>query len=237
MSAIPLLIAAGATCGAAGLAAWGAVAPTSHLFGPVISATGDASAIALTFDDGPNPAVTPQLLALLHAHKVTATFFVVGKSVRAFPNLAREIAARGHVIGNHTDTHPALTFMRSQYIKDELDRCDDAILQATGAKPKWMRPPFGFRGPQLSGIVKKRGNAGVVLWSAMAWDWKVQDAANVIRRLRTVRGGDIVLLHDGDHRILEGDRRHTVAALEYWIPRWKDAGLRFINLNAITAKK
>ena len=75
------------------------------------------------------------------------------------------------------------------------------------------------------------------MWSASAHDWDVQPAERVIRRLRSVRGGDIVLMHDGDHRMPEGDRRHTVAALEYWLPRWKDAGLRFVTLDEMLREK
>ena len=75
------------------------------------------------------------------------------------------------------------------------------------------------------------GFAGVVMWSRWAWDWKPQPAGPVIQRLRRVRGGDIVLLHDGDYRRLEGDRRHTVAAMEYWLPRWRDRGMRFVTMD------
>ena len=114
------------------------------------------SAIALTFDDGPNPAITPNLLDLLDRHKVRATFFVMGRCVRAFPALAKEIADRGHTIGNHTDTHPALTFLSPRRISDELDRCDDAIDSAIGRRTRWMRPPFGFRGPQLNSLIRQR---------------------------------------------------------------------------------
>lgn len=96
-----------------------------------------------------------------------------------------------------------------------------------------MRPPFGFRGPQLGGAVRRMGYAGVVMWSRWMWDWKPQPEQNVIRRLRRVHGGDIVLLHDGDHRKMEGDRQHTVKALEYWLPRWKDAGMRFASVDEI----
>ncbi len=96
-----------------------------------------------------------------------------------------------------------------------------------------MRPPFGFRGPQLDRVIRRRGDLGVVMWSVWARDWKAQPPEPVIKRLRRVRGGDIVLLHDGDHRVLEGDRRHTVAALEYWLPRWKDAGIRFVSLDEL----
>ena len=231
MLEIPALAACGGVCAAGGIFAWGAVAPSSELFGATIRRTGNDSTIALTFDDGPNPAVTPRLLDLLERHKMRATFFLIGKWVRAEPSLAGEIAARGHTVGNHTNSHPALTFLSPARIEDELNRCDDAIEAATGRRPRWMRPPFGFRSPLLGGIVRKRADRGVMMWSRWARDWKTQPTDSVTRRLRRVRGGDIVLLHDGDHRVANGDRGHTVAALEYWLPRWKDAGFKFVTLD------
>jgi len=233
MWTIPALAATGGTCAVGGTLSWAAVAPSSQLFGRTIRRTCDPSTIALTFDDGPNPSVTPALLDLLGRHNAKATFFLIGRHVRAFPALANDIASRGHVIGNHTETHPKLAFMPPGKIADELSLCDDAIEAATNTKPRWMRPPFGFRGPQLGGVVRRHGSAGVVMWSVWARDWKPQPAEPVIRRLRRVRGGDIVLLHDGDHRVLEGDRRHSVAALEHWLPRWQGAGLRFVTLDEI----
>jgi peptidoglycan/xylan/chitin deacetylase (PgdA/CDA1 family) len=231
MQSLPILLGTSATCAAAGIFSWAAVAPSAQLFGATIYRTGDSSTVALTFDDGPNPAITPKLLDLLDRHNVRATFFVIGRSVRAFPTLAKDIADRGHVIGNHTDTHPALAFLSPRRIADELDRCDDAIAAAIGRRSRWIRPPFGFRGPQLNAVIQRRGGAGVVTWSAKARDWSAKNPESVINHLRRVQGGDIVLLHDGDHRVLEGNRRHTVAALEYWLPRWKDAGVRFSNLD------
>lgn len=194
--------------------------------------------MAITFDDGPNPAVTPALLDLFDKYQARATFFLIGRNVRLFPELTREIAARGHTIGNHTETHPSLAFMHPRRIADQLARCDQAIESAIGRRPRWMRPPFGFRGPQLNGVVRQRGSLGplgVVMWSILAWDWKPQPAAPVIRRLRRARGGDIVLLHDGDHRVLHGDRRHCVDALAHWLPRWRDQGIRFVNLDEVRA--
>ena len=94
-----------------------------------------------------------------------------------------------------------------------------------------MRPPYGFRGPQLDRVIRRRGGAGVVMWSVAARDWQPQPAERVVERLRRVHGGDIVLLHDADYKVPQADRRHTIAALEYWLPRWKDAGLRFVNLD------
>ncbi len=220
-----------AAVAAAGVAAWAAGAPSSQLFGPTIRTTQDAGAIALTFDDGPNPAVTPALLEVLEQNSARATFFLIGRYVRAFPDLAVEILARGHTIANHTETHPRLAFLPAARVREELLLCREAIAAVTPREILWMRPPFGFRGPNLDAVARGLGFAGVVMWSRWARDWNPQPAGPVIRRLRRVRGGDIVLLHDGDHRRRLGDRRHTVTAMEYWLPRWRDAGLRFVTLD------
>jgi peptidoglycan-N-acetylglucosamine deacetylase len=231
MTINPGWFAGGGVCAAGGLFAWGALAPASQLFGRTLRRLDDPSSMAITFDDGPNPTVTPKVLDLFDHHNAKATFFLIGRHVRAFPTLAREIAQRGHAIGNHTETHPSLTFLSSRRIADELDRCDDAIADATGKKPRWMRPPFGYRSPLLKGIVQRRGGAGVAMWNVAAKDWRTESPEPVIQRLRRARGGDIVLLHDGDHRVREGKRGHVLAALEYWLPRWRDAGIQFVKLD------
>ncbi len=111
MTINPAWFAAGGVCAAGAMFAWGAVAPGSQLFGGTLRRLEDASCMAITFDDGPNPTVTPRVLKLLERHNAKATFFLIGRHVRAFPALAREIAERGHAIGNHTETHPSLTFL------------------------------------------------------------------------------------------------------------------------------
>jgi len=241
--AAPAILAAGA-----GTAAWGAFHPGSQLFGPTLRHTPRANEIALTFDDGPNPAATPQLLDLLDRSSVRATFFLIGRFVRDCPDLVREIAARGHALGNHTDTHPALTLLSPRRIEEELSRCHNAIARAVGsdapapgAPPQWMRPPYGFRGPQLRGAVRRAGLRGVAMWSVICYDWKPQPPEKLIARLARVgqsgaHRGDIVLLHDGDHRGLNGDRRHVVAALAHWLPRWRDAGREFVTINEIAKR-
>jgi peptidoglycan/xylan/chitin deacetylase (PgdA/CDA1 family) len=192
--------------------------------------------IALTFDDGPNPAVTPQLLDLFERYSVRGTFFLIGKFARACPALVKEIHARGHLIGNHTDTHANLIWETPEGIRGELKRCQDAIASATGAEPpRWMRPPYGYRSPMLRAEIR-----GVVMWSKICWDWKPQPPQRLIERLTTVARqdrsqGDIVVMHDGDHRFLGGDRHHVVAALEHWLPRWRDAGMEFVTMESPSA--
>ncbi len=221
-----------------GVAAWGAVAPPSQLFGPTVRHTDSPRRIALTFDDGPNPAVTPQLLELLDRYSARATFFLIGKFVREFPELALEISVRGHLLGNHTESHPNLIFESRAGIRGELARCQDAISSATRAEPpRWMRPPYGYRNPFLDAEVHRAGLRGVVMWSKACWDWKPQPPERLIRRLSCVAHsgkshGDVVLLHDGDHRAPNGDRRHVVAALEHWLPRWRDAGIEFVTIES-----
>jgi len=217
---------------AAGICAWGAYHPSSELFGRTRRRTGSTGAIALTFDDGPNPAVTPQVLDVLERYDARGTFFLIGRHVRACPTLTAEIAARGHTIGNHTDTHPNLLWQSRRRILDELDRCNASIADVTGQRPRIMRPPFGYRHPGVHAAAHDGGFGCPVLWSRSARDWAPQQATQVIERLRPIRQGDIVLLHDGFHAALGADRRHTVAALHYWLPRWKAQGLAFVTLAA-----
>lgn len=236
MNLVPAIVSGGAAA-AAGIAAWGAVAPWSQLYGPTVTHTSSWRKIALTFDDGPNPAVTPRLLELFERHSVRATFFLIGKFARACPDLVREISARGHLLGNHSDTHANLFFQSRAGIRDELARCQDAIAASGAAPPRWMRPPYGYRNPFLREEAGRAGLSGVVLWSKICWDWKPQPPERLIRRLaRVARSGraqgDVVVMHDGDHRALGGDRLHVVAALEHWLPRWRDAGMEFVTIDA-----
>jgi peptidoglycan/xylan/chitin deacetylase (PgdA/CDA1 family) len=223
---------------AAGIAAWGAVAPSSELYGPTIRHTSAAKQIALTFDDGPNPAVTPRLLDVLDRYSAPATFFLIGKFARECPALVQEISVRGNLIGNHTDTHPNLIFKSRTEISDEIARCQVAITAAAAVAPRWMRPPYGYRNPLLGNEVRSAGMQGVVMWSKICWDWMPQQPQRLIERLATVGRpdsprGDIVLMHDGDHRALGGDRQHVVAALEHWLPRWRDAGNEFVTIDSL----
>jgi peptidoglycan/xylan/chitin deacetylase (PgdA/CDA1 family) len=239
-------VSAGVVCGA-GAYAYGGLHSQSQLFGPTLRHTRSAKQFALTFDDGPNPAATPRLLDLLDRHKVRATFFLIGSYVRACPELARETAARGHQICNHTETHPNLFWVSPVRLRQELENCQAAIAEVIGQTPRWMRPPFGARSPFLDGIARKMGFRAVVMWTQMPGDWKPKPAEWLIAKMRPVmahiehrgsdakQGGDILVLHDGDHRFLNADRNRTLQALEYWLPRWRDAGLEFVTIEDVAA--
>src|SRR5215472_115216 len=108
---------------AAGITAYGAVYPRAQLFGPTLCRTNSPRKLAITFDDGPNPAITPKLLDLLDRYEAKATFFVIGRFVRECPELVRETVARGHVAGNHTDTHANLFWLSPAQITVELRLC------------------------------------------------------------------------------------------------------------------
>lgn len=237
MNIVPVMVSSAAAA-AAGIAAWGAVSPSSQLFGPAVWRTSSSREMALTFDDGPNPGVTPRLLELFDRYSVRATFFLIGKFARACPELVREISARGHVIGNHSDTHANLLFQSPVGIRGELARCQDAIADAVhGEPPRWMRPPYGFRSPLLHVEIQRAGMRGVVMWSKICRDWKPQPPERLTERFSRIARpnqshGDIVVLHDGDHRALGGDRYHVVAALEQWLPRWRDAGMEFVTMES-----
>jgi peptidoglycan/xylan/chitin deacetylase (PgdA/CDA1 family) len=283
----PLLIAAPTVlAGAAALTSYAAVNARSQLFGPTVRQTAAPRQLAITFDDGPNPAITPQLLDLLARYNVKSTFFVVGKFARECPGLMKEISARGHVVGNHTDSHPNLFFCGPEETHRELLRCTDAIQHASWSAPIWFRPPFGYRSAWLSDIVHRQGMR-TVMWTLLPGDWRAKPVAWLNSRLQPIAdhaaqnsprpdaarntpsrhvanhlregtasvmpkspgnpgvltsemarssGGDILCLHDGNFRQQNADRTRTLAALEYWLPRWRDLGLEFVTMNEAFGK-
>lgn len=230
---------------AAGGVVYAAAYPRSQLFGPTIFRTASPRDLALTFDDGPNPAITPQLLDLLARYDARATFFVIGRFVRECPDLLRELAARGHAIGNHSETHANLFWLGRASLREELGRCQDRVASMLGAPPDLMRPPFGVRNPFVNGVAREVGIRSVVMWTLIPRDWLERPAEWLIRRMQPIAGraaqaqtgtpratGDVICLHDGDHRHLNGDRSRTLKALEYWLPRWRDLGLQFVTISA-----
>jgi len=183
--------------------------------------------IALTYDDGPNDLHTLKLLEVLAKHDVRATFFMVGRYARQRPEIAREVAQAGHVIGNHTFTHPLLLFETSPQTRIQLLEGQAALNDAVGEHSNLFRPPFGGRRPQTLRIARELGFEPV-MWSVTGYDWNSPPAAVIEKKvMRQVRGGDVILLHDGGHLALGADRAQTVIATGNLIRRYKDQGYEF----------
>ena len=218
-------VAAGAAIASLG---YQSMAPTGQWFGKNFHGLPPGSKqIALTFDDGPNDPHTFALLDILAKHKVSATFFLIGRYVRQAPHVAREVAKRGHVIGNHTFTHPLLTVQTETRIRQEIVACQRTITEVVGEHSKLFRPPWGGRRPQVFRVVRELGLLPV-LWNITGYDWNAPSADFIEQKVtRKIRGGDVVLLHDGSHAAFGADRAKTTEAVDRLIPRYQAQGYQF----------
>jgi peptidoglycan/xylan/chitin deacetylase (PgdA/CDA1 family) len=181
-----------------------------------------AGVVYLTFDDGPTPAHTPPILALLARYQARATFFVVGRNAAAYPELVRQEHAAGHGVGNHTWSHRRLTDLGSGRLEAEVDATSAVIGRATGAPVRCLRPPYATVDAASADRARARG-LRLVLWDVDSNDWRRPGAAAIAGRvLGRVRSGDVVLLHDGG-----GNRTQTVAALEQVLASLSARGFRF----------
>jgi peptidoglycan/xylan/chitin deacetylase (PgdA/CDA1 family) len=198
-----------------------------RLLFPRLSGRGHWDHIALTFDDGPDPASTPRFLEVLDGLGVRATFFMLGESVAAHPALAAEVARRGHELAVHGWTHSRP--WRPSPVRDAADvrRAVDALADATGVLPRWYRPPYGIL---TSGrwIAARRAGLRPVLWSAWGRDWTADATATSVRALigADLRGGGTVLLHDSDRVSAAGAWRSALGALPGLVNDCREAGLR-----------
>jgi len=189
----------------------------------------DTQAVTLTFDDGPSRD-TERILDVLREHKVTASFFMIGRQVETFPGIAQRVLAEGHEVGNHSYSHPIYLYHRSCLTRQELERAQVVISETTGTRPRFARPPCGVRTRAYFAATRSLG-LRTVQWDVAGFDWKRRNAKQIARDiLRRVRAGSIVLLHDGDS---EGkrDRHETVAALPLIIQGLHDKGLNIAPLN------
>lgn len=183
--------------GFAALCATAPFIPSSSFFLPVISrGASDRKAVALTFDDGPDPLTTPELLRLLKKYQASATFFVTGDRVCRHPELVREIAAQGHSLGNHSFRHDMLGAFRSARTMTHDIHATQRALKALGIAALAYRPPMGITSPRLRGVMQQEG-LFVVNFSCRAWDGGNRRIKNLSRRiLSRVRAADILLLHE-----------------------------------------
>lgn len=227
--------------GAAGLAvggyAYASMWPGSQVFGPVLIAPRRPKDLALTFDDGPNPAWTPRLLEILAAHNVKASFFMVGRFAQTEPALVRQVAAAGHLIGNHTWSHPNLARTSSRVVRDELARTSDTLAQILGRPTRFFRPPYGARRPFALRTARGLGMTSVT-WNAMTSDWADPSADHIAAELSKKIGrnqyagyASNIVLHDGSHRGLGANRGASVGAVAQLLARYA-ATHRFVTLDA-----
>ncbi|HEX6453766.1 MAG TPA: polysaccharide deacetylase family protein [Trebonia sp.] len=178
--------------------------------------------VALTIDDGPSPVYTPQILAILRRYGVTASFSMVGRNAAEFPGIAREVAAAGHMIVNHTWNHYNLGYMPMVAVQDEISRATDAIHAATGERPGMFRAPYGVW-PSAVFRYCERAELTPLAWSVDPSDWARPGVRAIVRGIvADTRTGSIILEHDGG-----GDRSQTVAALKIWLPQLLNAGYQF----------
>jgi peptidoglycan-N-acetylglucosamine deacetylase len=239
-----MLAALSAAAATAGLAAGGylyaGMWPTSQLFGRTIIAGRDANEFALTYDDGPNDSCTESILDILARYQVYATFFVIGRFVRERSALVRRIRAAGHLVGNHTMTHPVLLFQSPLRVREELAGTNAAIEDALGEKVSYFRPPHGARRPDVLRTAHELGLTPV-LWNAMGYDWKATTAETVLANLdkgirvnRKSGRGSNLLMHDGGQAGIGQDRSATVAATELLLSRTlrSESQIRFVTVDA-----
>jgi peptidoglycan/xylan/chitin deacetylase (PgdA/CDA1 family) len=231
----PLMGAAAAA--AAGAAAYHAMAPAAQGFGQAFAGLQSGSKLlGLTYDDGPNDPHTLRLLEVLAKHGVRATFFLIGRFVEQRPGLARQIAEHGHAVGNHTWAHPSLVFCGTPQTRMELERCQRAIEDATGASPRLFRPPFGGRRPGTLGIARSLG-LEPIMWNVTGYDWNAPPAERIADHVsRRIRGGNVILLHDGGHRAMGADRSQTVVATDMLLARWQADGYEFVSIPEMMGK-
>jgi peptidoglycan/xylan/chitin deacetylase (PgdA/CDA1 family) len=228
------IFAATAATAALSAAGYQSMAPTGQWYGRTFNGLPRGTKqLALTYDDGPNDPHTLRLLGVLAKHEVKATFFLIGRYVQQRPDLAREIVQAGHVVGNHTFTHPLLIFKSAAEIRQELSDCNAALADALGQQTSLFRPPFGGRRPAVLRIARELG-LEPVMWNVTGFDWTAPPSAVIEQKVaKQIRGGDVILLHDGGHQQMGADRSQTVQATDHLIAKYQSRGYEFVTISAM----
>jgi peptidoglycan/xylan/chitin deacetylase (PgdA/CDA1 family) len=219
-------VAAGAT-----FAGLHTMVPWSQLYGANFNgAPPGTRTLALTFDDGPNDPYTAQLLEVLDRHGVKATFFLLGQFVTERPELARAVAEAAHAIGSHCYTHQNLIFLSPTQLRQQIEKASRAIESATGVRPKLFRPPFGGRRPGTFSMVREYGMVPV-MWRVSCQDWSATSHESIVEHaVSRIKGGDVILLHDGGHLRIGTDRSRSVRATDEIVRRYKGEGYKFLTV-------
>jgi peptidoglycan/xylan/chitin deacetylase (PgdA/CDA1 family) len=212
------------------IAGFGVALPQLRLFGPFVC-RGDVSRrrVALTFDDGPDNQSTPELLDLLRAERVPATFFCIGRNVTAQPELTARIVREGHLLANHTYSHSnATNFFGVEKLVEEMTHTQSAIRDAAGVTPAFFRPPMGLSNPRVFKAATVVG-LRVIGWTARGFDTQCSTPHRIVRRiLRGVEPGAIILLHDGK---IPADR--LLATVKLLLAKLRERGYECVRLDTI----
>jgi peptidoglycan-N-acetylglucosamine deacetylase len=228
---------AGVAATVAAAAGYQSMAPAGQWYGKTfVGLPRGLRQIALTYDDGPNDPHTQRLLEVLARNNVQATFFLIGRYVQRRPEIVREIVQAGHIVGNHTFSHPLLIFKSESEIRKEMVQCRAALEDAVGKHSNLFRPPFGGRRPAALRLARELV-LQPVMWSVTGYDWNAPPAAIIESKMAArIRGGDVILLHDGGHKEMGADRSQTVLATERLIARCKGEGYEFVTIPQMMTK-
>jgi len=187
--------------------------------------------IALTFDDGPNEPYTSQILDILKTYNIKATFFLIGKNVETYPEVAKRMAKEGHCIGNHTYNHPELMLKLRIQIERQIKKAEEIIFKVTGIRPYLFRPPYGLDNPWVFVEAEKMGYL-IIKWSVSGGNGGKEISYDKIlnKVLNKVENGSIILLHDGNRLIKGADRSQLVRALPLIIEMLENKGYQFVTI-------
>lgn len=191
---------------------------------------GNKKSIALTFDDGPDPEITPRILAVLKEKGVSATFFVIGEKAEKYPDLLKKIDEEGHIVANHSYSHNHLIgFFSKKRLNQDLVHCNEAIIAALGKTPVFFRPPFGVTNPRYAKVLKELKMQSIG-WSLRSFDTRAKNKYQLIEKvISNLKRRDIVLLHD--------NRAVTADALEDLIEHCFNKNIEIQALSVIINKE
>ena len=203
-------------------------APTTPRKPSYNSCNVESNTVAMTFDDGPHPKLTPRLLDLLKERGIKATFFVIGKCVAEYPDIAKRIVDEGHEIANHTWNHPQLPKLSPTAFAAEITQTNDAIKQATGILPVTMRPPYGAINAGITKRLNEEYGLSVILWSVDPQDWKIRKADHVSSHIiKNAAPGAIILAHD--------IHASTIDAMPAALDALQAKGYKFVTVSELIA--
>ncbi|MFD0693672.1 polysaccharide deacetylase family protein [Paenibacillus sp. GCM10027628] len=186
-------------------------------------------ALAITFDDGPNPEYTPQIQQIFQEFGGKATFYVIGRNVAQFRDIALSLAEDGHELGNHTYTHPFLTQLEPQQRRSELEAADRIIAEITGGSPATFRPPFFDMNEEVFRTVKEFGYTAIGAVNGEAEDWGLPGVGHILNKTREqIRPGCILIFHDGI-----GDRSQTMEAVRTLVPELLEQGYELVTVSRL----